>query len=397
MIGGGAVEPLSGVKVLDLTRYVVGAITTRRLADLGADVVKVESAPHGDMLRSLPPRGSGESIWHALENAGKSSVCGDPADRGHREFVSALADEAEVIVTSGNAGYGRRLNVDLPLLRERRASLIHCDIVPFGAGLWQEIPAHGNNLDALGGCGQVTGHNGREVMAPAIYGGISNELGAHHAVTAIIAALFRVAREGTGASLTVSCWEAAVEANRVRVLFEALAAPGDAPIDEQVDGSRHAVYRSADGRPLYFSAVDAPAWQRFADATAHPELAAEWPRGRQVDYGEPALSPAIAAVFRERDAAQWMRLSVTARLAATPLLSPREVLESGQLARSGLLGSSAAGQPSLAGPVRWDAADRPGGSRDPAPDLGADTAAVRDRWLGVREQPPAPAEQPSTP
>src|SRR4051794_7852378 len=94
--------PLEGIRVLDFTRYVVGAAATRRLADLGADVVKVERPRDGDMLRVIPPRAAGQGLWHLIENAGKSSVCGDGDDAGYRALLADLAARADVLVTSGN-------------------------------------------------------------------------------------------------------------------------------------------------------------------------------------------------------------------------------------------------------------------------------------------------------
>jgi alpha-methylacyl-CoA racemase len=143
------------------------------------------------------------------------------------------------------------------------------------------------------------------------------------------------------------------------------------------------VYQAADERPMYLSAIDPDSWRRFCDATGHAELRDLWPKAARIDYGGPELFEAVAAVFRERTAAQWMAVFAEARVAATPLLTEAEVMTSVQLDRSGMRygGGDATG---LSGPVWWrgeNGSGRPGDRRAPAPQLGADNESVRARWL----------------
>jgi alpha-methylacyl-CoA racemase len=102
-------QPLAGVKVLDLGILIPAALTSGKLAALGADVVKVEQPPHGDRLRAIPPFGDdGESPQHMGQSWGKRSIGLDVRDPGEREIILALARQADVIVENQLAGFGPR-------------------------------------------------------------------------------------------------------------------------------------------------------------------------------------------------------------------------------------------------------------------------------------------------
>ncbi len=128
-----AYAPLAGVKVLDLGILVPAALTSGRLAALGADVVKVEQPPRGDRIRLIPPYGDdGQSPQHMAQNWGKRSIGVDVKSDEGRELILALIAAADVVVENQLAGFWARVGIDFAALRTQRPELIVCSVTGFG-------------------------------------------------------------------------------------------------------------------------------------------------------------------------------------------------------------------------------------------------------------------------
>src|SRR5215467_5420678 len=124
-------KALDGLKVIDLTTTIAGPHCTRLLADLGADVVKVE-APEGDMMRTRPPLRSNSSTMYGQLNAGKRSVALDLKNPTAVKAVRALAADADIVVENYRPGVTRRLGLDYPALSEVNPRLVYCSISGYG-------------------------------------------------------------------------------------------------------------------------------------------------------------------------------------------------------------------------------------------------------------------------
>jgi CoA:oxalate CoA-transferase len=122
---------LQGIRVLDLTRVVAGPTCTRALADLGADVVKVEP-PEGDLLRRAVPRIGGVAVAFTQQNAGKRFVSIDLGREGAVALLLRLAGECDVFVENFRGGVAERLGIGFEAVRERRADVIYCSISGYG-------------------------------------------------------------------------------------------------------------------------------------------------------------------------------------------------------------------------------------------------------------------------
>ena len=208
-----APRPLEGVRVLDLSRYIPGNLLTRKLGDLGAEVVKVEG-PGGDTIRLTPPFVDGTSLYHLQLNRGKRSVMLDTRTAAGKNSLERLARAADVIVEVNAGGHRRRDGLDLGVLRAERPMLVIVSVSGFGqTGPFAGLPAHGLNIEALSGTLPVQWENGRPVFGDLRFSaGNAIELAAVNGALATVAALFRARAEGTGAWLDVSCWDAMVEA-----------------------------------------------------------------------------------------------------------------------------------------------------------------------------------------
>src|SRR6187397_2840909 len=124
--------PLKDIRVVDLSRLLPGAFATLMLAELGADVIKIEDPRGGDPMRRLPPILNGRGIYDYLLNRGKRSVALDLKDPARVQQLHSLVDSADAVVESFRPGTARRLGVSGEQLRARNPRLIHCAITGYG-------------------------------------------------------------------------------------------------------------------------------------------------------------------------------------------------------------------------------------------------------------------------
>jgi CoA:oxalate CoA-transferase len=190
-------EILGGVRVLDFTTIVSGPYCTRLLADLGAEVIKIEP-PEGDFIRAQPPIRSGKSAYFAHLNCGKKSLAIDLRQAGASELIRELAAKSEVVVENSRPGVMRRLGLDYATLARVNPRLVYCSISGFGqSGPWATRSAYAPMLHAASGYDLVnlSYQNGLErPLNTGIY--VGDVLGGTYAFGAIQSAL--LARERTG-------------------------------------------------------------------------------------------------------------------------------------------------------------------------------------------------------
>ncbi len=144
-------EILGGVRVLDFTTIVSGPYCTRLLADLGAEVIKIEP-PEGDFIRTQPPIRAGKSAYFAHLNCGKKSIAIDLRQRGAVELVQELAAKSDVLVENSRPGVMARLALDYATLAKLNPRLVYCSISGFGqSGPWATRSAYAPMLHAASG------------------------------------------------------------------------------------------------------------------------------------------------------------------------------------------------------------------------------------------------------
>jgi crotonobetainyl-CoA:carnitine CoA-transferase CaiB-like acyl-CoA transferase len=213
-----AYRPLEGVRILDLCKLVPGDLATRKLAELGADVVKLEDAGTGDPVRLIPPFLGENSVHHWNLNRAKRSVAADLRTAEGKALFHALADKADAIVEVSVPGRFEKLGIDFAAMRRQRPQLVICSITGFGqTGPWSTLPSHGMNMDALAGNVILTQRNGYPAMDYRLSSSVSSELGAMNAALAVSASIF-AAREGRGGCwIDISCWDAGFEMHRAGI------------------------------------------------------------------------------------------------------------------------------------------------------------------------------------
>ena len=203
-------DALQGVRVLDMSRLLPGPFLTMVLADLGADVVKIEDPQAGDYMRRAPPQKGGMSGRYLAVNRGKRSVVLDLKSAAGREAMLRMASHADVVVESFRPGVLGKLGVGYAALNARNPGIILCAVSGFGqTGPYTHRAGHDLGYLAIAGVLAMGGQAGGAPMMPGVQ--IADLAGgALWGATAILGALVRRHRTGTGAHLDISMTEGAL-------------------------------------------------------------------------------------------------------------------------------------------------------------------------------------------
>lgn len=196
-------QPLAGYRIVDLTTFLSGPFCTQILADLGAEVVKVE-APEGDSSRAIPPHFVGsDSAYYLGINRNKQSVAIDIKQPEGLELVKRLIAEADVVVENYRPGVAARIGLDIAALRAAKPALIWASVSGFGqTGPWRDKPAYDMIVQALSGVMSLTGEPGRPAVRLGIPAG--DMVAGMYAAIAVNAALADRERCGEGRVIDVS-------------------------------------------------------------------------------------------------------------------------------------------------------------------------------------------------
>jgi crotonobetainyl-CoA:carnitine CoA-transferase CaiB-like acyl-CoA transferase len=277
------------VKVLDFSMFVPGPFASAILADLGAEVIKVEM-PRGDPGRSYVP------VQFETENRNKRSIAIDLKQQDAAKVVERLVKQAGIVLEGFRPGVAKRLNIDFDSLRRINPRLVYCSISGYGqTGPWRERPGHDVNYVAAAGALAFPGHwlkpPGRSSLPVADMGG-----GAF-AVIAVLAAL----HEGKGAYLDLSLFETAFFWAAMRH-----------SLDPKVDPRAHIfpvndVFETADGKRLTLGILEEHFWNNFVELA--PELKQERfsSDAKRREHGDD-LSLLLSEIMKKRTAGEWLRL-----------------------------------------------------------------------------------------
>jgi crotonobetainyl-CoA:carnitine CoA-transferase CaiB-like acyl-CoA transferase len=312
---------LRGVRILDLSVLLPGPFATEILADLGADVVKVEP-PKGDNARHMPME------MFRMANRNKRSICLDLKNPASRPAIVALALWADVVVEGFRPGVTERLGVSWAQLSEINERLVYCSISGYGqSGPSRLLPGHDLNYMAAGGALSLKGRWLDD--KPARSGlPVSDVAGSSFAVITILSALLKRERDGKGSYIDVALADAALS-------FTALRRGLDIDDPERLHlYPTNDLFETADGRTIVLGLVEDEFWQNFRRLLAGeaPELGDaryddETSRRRHGDE----LSRALAAVMRRRTGGEWLELLSPHNIPVQLVLTPREAAQSAQV------------------------------------------------------------------
>ena len=378
--------PLEGVRVLDLSRLLPGPMCTHYLADLGADVVKVEDLREGDYARALPTAvGAARTptTWYRAINRNKRSIAIDlKRDAGRRAFL-ALAQRADVVVEGFRPGVVQGLHIDYETVAARNPRIVYCALSGYGqTGPRARTAGHDINYLGYAGVLDATGQKGgRPALANVQIADLLG--GAASAAIGILGALFGAARTGRGRYVDVAMADA-VLAHEV-VALGALADGGRVAArgDDLLTGGVpcYAVYETRDGRWLAVGALEAKFWRALCRTIGREDLvAAQFATG---EAGERARE-ALAAVLATRKRDEWTSVFAGVDCCVSPVLTFAEALADPQFTARGMVrgveGARAFAPPfALTPPVERPMREAPAHGehgRDVLREAGYDAAAI---------------------
>ncbi len=381
-------RPLDGVTILDLTWVLAGPYASMVLCDLGADVIKVERPPWGDIARTTGPYQNGWSGYFFSINRGKRSVSIDLGKAEGRELFQKLAEKVDVVMENFTPGTMERLGVGYEALAARNPRLIFASTSGFGqTGPYRERPALDIVVQAMGGVMSITGDpGGRPVRPGASYGDIVAGL---YTTIGIMAALHERERSGRGQAVDISMLDC-----QVSVLENAIMRYGVTGKAPEALGTRHPsatpfqAFPTADGYvvvALGFGVENQ--WGLFCGILGLTELIDD-PRfntGPKRTARHAELEPIIEAAMRQRSTAEWLRDFEGAGIPSGPVNTVPEMLADPQVAARDMVRPvthHTAGTIRIADtPVRLSRSET--GIKGPPPDLGQDTREVLAEFLGL--------------
>jgi crotonobetainyl-CoA:carnitine CoA-transferase CaiB-like acyl-CoA transferase len=378
-------RPLDGIRVVDLSRVLAGPYATLLLADMGAEVVKVEEPGRGDDTRAWPPFQGGEATYFMSVNRGKKSLTLNVKHPEGKAILRRLLEGADVLLENFRPGTLERLGFGYEAVRAFNPRLVYCSISGFGeSGPEAGRPGYDLIVQGESGIMDITGFPDGP---PAKVGNSIADLAAGTmAAHGIVLALFARERTGEGQRIEIAMLE--VMAALLTYHGQAYFATGTSP---RRRGNQHPsivpyeVFPAADGY-LTVGVANNSLWSRFCQAIGQPELAAD-PRfdteAKRVER-RGTLVPLLERVFASRPVAHWLERLGQAGVPAGKIKSVGEALESAHLQARGAVVSLAhptAGPLRMVGPpIRLSGT--PAQAAAPPPLLGEHTDEILGKLLG---------------
>lgn len=299
--------PLSGIRVLDLSRVLAGPYCGLLLSHLGAEIIKVED-PEGDRIRAMPPFLDWLSTYFLSINHNKKSIVLDLKRPEARELFLTLVETSDVVLENFRPGVMDRLGIGHAILSERNPRIITCSISGFGQNTaWKNESAYDLTIQAVSGLMSITGEPGG---APVRCGYPIGDLGGGaFAVIAILAALHERQRSGRGQAIDLSLLD--VQLSLMTYVASAYLNTGEEP---QPVGSGHPtvvpyrVFYGSDHKPFVVAVFNETFWAHLCTAVERPELCQD-PRFRTNLERIPnraELEAILEPIFAKRDRAAWL-------------------------------------------------------------------------------------------
>ena len=360
---------LQGARVLDLTRLLPGGYASLLLADLGAEVIKIEAPGVGDWTREPSPIFGGTNALFAQINRNKKSLVLDLKANEGREVLLRLAERSAALIEGFRPGVAARLGIDYGAVRKRNPRIVYCSLSGYGqTGPNRERPGH--DINYVGEAGLLGLNRGQEPCVPPLP--FSDLAGAIFTALTVAAAMKGASEAGRGAYIDLGMSDTIV--SLLTVHFAQMFQTGKPPslADAYLLGGHpcYTVYRAVDGKHLTVGALEPKFWGSLCEALGRPQYA-----GQQHDPGmrEKILAD-FRGIFATRSRDEWVETLAAADVAVGAIKTLAEVERGEQAEARGLFHQRPSGIKEVAFPAEihgaHESADRP------APRLGEHTDEV---------------------
>lgn len=381
-------QPLDGIKVIDLSRVLAGPYCTMVLADLGAEVVKIEEPTRGDEARGVGPFLNGVSAYFTSINRGKKSVALNIKNPKGADLVRHLIARADILVENFRPGTMDRLGLGYETLAGVNPRLIYAACSGFGqTGPYRNRGAYDMVIQGMGGIMSITGEaGGRPLKTGPAIGDLAGGL---FTVIGILTALHARERTGEGQMVDIGMLDCQVALLENAIIRYTTTGEIPGPL-----GARHPsiapfeAFEAKDGYVIF--AVGTPQWERFCRLIGHEELLQDPRFATNALRAEnhAALQPVIADAAKTRTVREWMDLMEKAGVPCGPINRIDQVVEDPQVQARGMIAAihdPEVGVTRLPGsPIKLSRT--PGRVDRPAPRLGEHTADILKEWLGFEGQ-----------
>lgn len=330
--------PLQGIRVVDLTRFLAGPFCTRRLGDLGAEVIKIEEIGSGDPSRYLAgPKIQDTSAYFVIVNRNKKSITLNLRDERGRQVLYELVKISDVVVDNFRAGVTRRAKVDYETLRKFNPRIICCSISGFGQeGPYADRPSFDHLAQALSGSMSMTGPEGGE--APCVSGlPIGDCLGGTYATVGILSALVHRELHGEGGLIDIGLTDNIIDflVYIAQFYFQNGQMPG--PIGSGHPTNFHRAFKCKDGKWIQVSAPSQDMWERLCKILEKSPGYKNIARDERFDTVEkrlqnrPILWPYLDQLFAAKTREEWMQEMLAGDMPHAPIYNIAEALQDPQL------------------------------------------------------------------
>jgi alpha-methylacyl-CoA racemase len=364
--------PLEGIRILDLSRLLPGPYLTLLMADLGAEVIKVETPLAGDYARLAPPEMGFGNMYENI-NEGKKSLALNYRNARGRELFIELAKTADVILEGFRPTVADKYGIGYKAIRAVKPDIVYCSLSGYGQeGPYQQRAGHDFNYLSIGGAFSL---NGRAGEKPVPYGlPVADLSGGMLAAIAILGALVGRERSGQGMYLDMALLDGVISWVTPLALSAFFGGLEVGAGTHPLLGGRafFNIYETSDGKYLTLAAIEPHFWGDFCKTIGRTDLI-----GRQFD---PALSTEIETLFKGKTRAEWLALFADNDACVEPVNSIEEMLADPQVQARGYVRMEGGKPVGMSSPFVFARKER-----SPAPALGADTKTLLSE-IGVSNE-----------
>lgn len=329
---------LKEVRVIDLSQYIPGPFATRQLADLGANVIKIEPPAGDPMRRFMAQQNSGMSSIYRHINRGKRVASLDLKSPADKSVLENLLVDADVLLESYRPGVLERLGLSRKKLQEMNSGLIHCALSGYGqTGPYRLRGGHDINYLASSGMLACTGTKDKPIPN---YPPLADHAGALQAATAILGALYARTQTGKGTFIDISLFESSLSWNYLPALSKSRGRAGN-----MLDGGAacYNVYQCADGEFVSLGALEIHFWERFCKAVERPE----WIERQLDELPQTDLINELQTLFSSKSLAHWKQLLDDVDCCFEPLLDTAQLEQHPQIHFRQSIGGNGAEYPAV--------------------------------------------------